>query len=495
MQSRILAGAAIALFVASMTVSGLAAQTFTNLFSFCPEKDCADGEAPSAALVQGSDGNFYGTSVGGGTYNQGNVFKITPGGTLTTLYSFCAESTCPDGTDPVTAMVLGTDGNFYGTTYFGGPNPDACPAGLGCGTIFKITPAGTLTTLYSFCAQSGCTDGSAPGPLVQGSDGNFYGTTARGGSLACESGCGTIFKITPTGVLTTLYSFNPRGGYSVYNSAGLVQATDGNFYGTTNAGGSGTNCGDGCGTVFRITPEGVVTTLRSFDFTDGAGPSGLIQAADGNLYGTTGGGGEVKPICGLGGEGCGTVFKVTLGGTFTTLAFFNSADGSSPTGLVQGTDGNFYGTGGAGGACNCGVVFEVSPEGVLGRLHSFAGYPADGRLPLAGLVQATNGIFYGTTFRGGGDDEGTIFGVSVGLAPFVKTVSTFGRAGSTITILGNNLKFATSVTFNGVAASFTVQSSTYIKATVPAGATTGPIVVTLPSGTLTSNVNFQVLLP
>src|SRR5208337_4428285 len=189
----------------------------------------------------------------------GTVFTITPGGTLTTLYSFCSQSGCTDGANPYAALVQGTDGNFYGTTLGGAAN----------GTVFKMTPGGTLTTLYTFCY--GCTGVSPYAALVQGSDGNFYGTTSFGGA----NGDGTVFRITPSGTLTTLHSFDGTDGAAVY--AGLVQGTDGNFYGTTAQGG-----GSGVGTVFTITPGGTLTTLYSFcsqsGCTDGANPyAALVQ--------------------------------------------------------------------------------------------------------------------------------------------------------------------------------------------------------------------------
>ncbi|HEY6292565.1 MAG TPA: choice-of-anchor tandem repeat GloVer-containing protein [Terriglobia bacterium] len=389
------------------------------------------------------------------------------------------------------ALVLGTDGNFYGTAFLGGANN--CSSGLGCGTIFKITPAGVLTTLHLFCTQAGCADGDGPGGLVQGRDGNFYGITARGGSNTCPNTCGTVFKITPAGMFTTLYKFSPADGYDASPLAGLVQASDGNFYGTTQEGGPGAGCGSGCGTVFRITPRGVLTTLHSFTGIgeEGRGPDPtLIQAADGNLYGTTGGGGNGQ---GCFHGGCGTVFKITLQGAFTTLADLSITDGSGPFGLIQGTDGNFYGAAvdGGSGECNCGSVFEVTPGGVLTPLHSF-NISSGGYLPFSSPIQATNGTFYGTTFYST-PGIGSIYSVSVGLGPFIKSVPTAGKIGTTVKILGNNLDSATGVTFNGVAAGFTVESSTYIEATVPTGATTGPVQVTLPTGTLTSNVNLQVL--
>ena len=183
----------------------------------------------------------------------------------------------------------------------GRPQTNSCLYGgtnFGCGTLFKITPSGTLTTLYNFCSQSGCADGQEPGALVQGNDGNLYGTTSAGGNSACSGngGCGTLFKITTTGTLTTLHSFDLTDGG---DPAGLIQATDGNFYGMTYSGGaSNGNCTTGtCGTVLKVTPAGALTTLHIFGYTDGANPSAaLIQASDGNFYGTTGGGRELHQL-------------------------------------------------------------------------------------------------------------------------------------------------------------------------------------------------------
>ncbi len=222
--------------------------------------------------MQGSDGNFYGTAVVGGANGAGTVFKITPGGTLITLYSFGVS----DGQSPYGGLVQGSDGNFYGTTEFGGANN-------GNGTVFKITPRGTLTSLYSFAGSDGANPHAG---LVQGSDGNFYGTTEFGGTGQCANRCGTVFKITPSGTLTTLYDFAGSDGFKP--QAGLVQGSDGNFYGTTTGGGAN----NGKGTVFKITPSGTLTTLYSFAGSDGAFPqAGLVQGSDGNFYGTTAGGG------------------------------------------------------------------------------------------------------------------------------------------------------------------------------------------------------------
>jgi uncharacterized repeat protein (TIGR03803 family) len=417
-------------------------------------------------------------------------------------------------------VVLGTNGSLYGTTTLGGHFSAGCAAG--CGIVFKAQPAGTgtFTKIYSFCTVSGCPDGSNPdGSLVQGTDGDLYGTTSHGGS----NGGGTIFKITPAGTLTTLYAFCSLSSCTdgLSPKAGLVQGTDGNFYGTTYEGGAGTDCASegGCGTVFKITPAGALTTLYSFcsqsSCNDGAFPTdALIQANDGNFYGTTLGGGT---------GASGTVFKITSSGTLTTLYSFcsqsNCTDGAFPeAGLVQATDGNFYGATSAGGSvaycpfsydAGCGTLFQITSAGTLTTLYSFCSQSncPDGYFPSGGLAQATNGDLYGTTKYGpqtvsacgvwsvgasGDVGCGTIFSLSMGLGPFVETVPTSGSVGTSVTILGNSLSGTTAVSFNGTTASFTVVSGTEITTTVPTGATTGTVAVTTSSGTLNSNVAFQV---
>ena len=483
---------AYAVFVLCATTPiALSAQTVTTLASF----NGTDGAGPSAALIQATDGNLYGTAYVGGANYYGTVFKITPSGTLTTLYSFCSQSGCTDGAYPSGALVQSTNGDFYGTTQNGGAS-DYC--GAGSGTIFKITPSGTLTTLYSFCSRTNCTDGGNPSAaLVQAANGDFYGTTYEGGVHCNAFGCGTVFKITPSGTLTTIYSFCPQSGCpdgeGEHPEARLVQATNGDFYGTTAFGGAHRR-----GTVFKITPSGTLMTLYNFcprsGCPDGLHPSAeLVQAANGDLYGTTSEGGA---------NGLGTVFKITPSGTLTTLYSFCSqgfpcTDGYGPSGLVQATNGDFYGTTGLGGANNDGTVFEITPSGTLTTLYSFcsqSGCP-DGQSPNAGLVQATNGDLYGTTLNGGGaNNDGTVFSLSVGLGPFVETRPRSGEVGTVVEILGTDLTGATSVSFNGTAATFTVNlSGSAISTTVPAGATTGTVEVVTPSRTLSSNVPFRVL--
>ena len=353
----------VAFCVASALVSP--AQTFQTLVSF----DLTDGAYSYGALIQGADGNFYGTTYTGGANGEGAVFEVTPGGTLNPLYSFCSLSNCADGTRPRAGLVQGTDGNFYGTTFLGGANDNAMcnpGSGSGCGTVFEMRPDGTLTTLYSFCSLSSCADGIGPyAGLMQGTDGNFYGTTSTGGA----NHVGTVFQITPAGTLTTLHSFCSLSKCGDGSDPGgeLVQGADGNFYGTTAAGGASIE-----GTVFKITPEGILTTLYSFcslsKCADGAGPrAGLVQGTDGNFYGTT---------YADGANSGGTAFQITPGGTLNTLyslcSWSNCADGSGPWGgLVEGTDGNFYGAALFGGnvsaACDngCGTVYKLSPQGFL----------------------------------------------------------------------------------------------------------------------------------
>jgi uncharacterized repeat protein (TIGR03803 family) len=437
--------------------------TFTSLFAF---HGTTDGVAP-IGVVQGTDGHFYGTTNYGGPNDGGTAFTIAPDGTLTTLYSFCSHlsgGTCTDGTLPYEVLVQGTDGNFYGTTSSGG-NPSC-----NCGTVFKITPNGTLTTLYSFTGL-----GYPYAGLVLGADGNFYGTSTEGK--------GSVFKITPGGAFTTLHEFDGTDGET---PGPLILASNGSFYGATFSGGTSHLCAGGCGTVFAITPSGTLTTLASFDDTDGYGPAALIQTTNGNFYGTTQYGGAYDTC----NQGCGTVFKMTPNGILTTLHSFDGADGDLPfPALLQGTDGNLYGEAVGGGANDLGTVYSITPGGTLTTLHNFD--ETDGNNPIQ-MVQGTNGTFYGTTQFGGANNDGTVFSLSVGLGPFVETQPASGSVGAAVNILGTNLTGATAVAFNGTPAVFTVVSHSLITTTVPTGATSGKVQVTVPNGTLRSNGPFRV---
>jgi uncharacterized repeat protein (TIGR03803 family) len=488
--------------IASAQPGAAVSVKFTTLHSFSG----VDGANPAAVLVQAANGELYGTTSRGGAFGGcssigacGTVFKITPEGTLTTLYSFCAQSGCTDGLYPRGGVVQATNGDLYGTTFAGGAY---AAEGNGGGTIFKITPSGTFTTLYSFCAQSECADGDTPfGGLAQAANGDLYGTTANGGANKNSDalyGGGTVFKITPHGALTTPYSFCSLSvctdGEIPYG--GLVQAPNEDLYGTTIGGGANCLSLGGCGTIFKITPSGTLTTLYSFcaqsGCPDGQQPqAGLVRATNGALYGTTTFGGTYAE---------GTVFKINPSGTLTTLYSFcpqsGCADGYQPyPGLIQASDGNLYGTTPGGGANGDGTVFKMTPSGTLTTLYSFCAQSAcaDGQNPTATLVQATNGDLYGTTEYGGAAGDGTVFRLSVGLHAFVDTLPTIGVVGEKVTIVGYGLKGATSVTFNGLPAAFTVDGSTAITTTVPTGATTGKVQVVTPGGTLLSKVAFEVV--
>jgi uncharacterized repeat protein (TIGR03803 family) len=360
--------------------------------------------------VQGPNGSLYGTTFyGGSSFNSSNhdlgsgtVFKLTATGKVVTIYNFCSQlngKICADGASPASGLVLAKNRNFYGTTYSGGAG--------NLGTFFEVTPSGKLTTLYSFCSTLSCPEGLLPNGLVQASNGNFYGTTESGG----VNDYGTVFMITPGGKLTVLHSFDyvHDGGTP---TARLLQASDGNFYGTAANGGGNNNCIGGCGTVFQITPAGAFNTVYSFcpvaNCADGNTPeSPLIQGSDGNLYGTTALGGA---------HSGGTVFKLTLDGQLTTLHSFCSVlgshnsclDGDFPgAGLVEGIDGNFYSTTVSGGDLNGGTVFQLTPGGLLTVLHTFCPQSAckDGSRPLSELIQAANGNFYGATDTGGDNKD------------------------------------------------------------------------------------------
>lgn len=420
-----------------------AVQTYTLISSFTGNPN---PQYPVGPLVQGRNGNFYGTSYYGGANNAGAIFEVTPAGAVTVIYSLAAT----DGGACDSALVLGTDGNFYGT----------CSGGnSGDGFIFEVTPAGAFSKLHSFTGVS--PEGSAPTPLTRGTDGNFWAVTVGGGA----NNLGTFFKITPRGVLTTIYSFTAAAGQP---NSGLIQGADGNFYGSTSTGG-------GPGTLFKITPGGVLSTLYTFTGApDGSQAAGVTQGTDGNFYGATRFGGSSNQ---------GILFKVTAAGKETILHSFNSATdvAAFPVApLVQAPDGNFYGQ-----TCDdnqfnsCGgpgheALYEVTPKGAYTTVHVFAGPPSDGQQPFATITPHTNGTLYSFTEEGGSAGDGAFYSLSIGAAPYVRLVETSGKAGVAIGIEGQGFSAASVVKFDGIpATSVTLTGTTYLSAVVPAGASNG----------------------
>ena len=458
--------AALFLFTLAAT-----AQTYTPLFTYPGTDNNTSGITWPSLLSQGQDGELYSTiQTNGNTF--GSVYKITTSGQYTLLYSFCAEkSPCATtGGYPTGGVTLGWDGNLWGTTEGGGKD--------GAGTVFKLTPAGALTTLYSF---TNGTDDSAPNyPLLQGQDGNMYGVSEE----QYNTQYGSFYKLSTKGKITA-HPFNYTDGASPNLP---VQGTDLNFYGTTQGGGDPT-CK--CGVVYKATAAGKITVLHDFtgfnNNEDGSRPIGvLVQGSDGDFYGTTYQGGA---------NNIGTVFKISSSGTYTLLHNFagGTTDGSLPiSGLTLGTNGNFYGTTGNGGTDNAGTLFEITSAGKVTLLYSFCSTScADGFSPTTPMVLHTDGKFYGNT--AGNSLGGSVFySFDVGLKPFVKLVTWSAKDGATAEMLGQGFTGTTEVSFNGVAAKFNNVSDTYMTATVPAGALTGPVTVTTFSSTLTGDRNFLV---
>jgi uncharacterized repeat protein (TIGR03803 family) len=467
------AGAVLVITTLLLVAAAATAQTYTVLYNFGTNIGDPLNPQLSDVIAQGRDGSLYSTTFSGGAHGLGTVFDITPGATLTVLYDF-------DGTLgelPNSGLTLATDGKFYGTTAAGGPS--------NAGTIFNTTPSGKVTVLYNF---TGGSDGFFPSaPPIQGTDGNFYGTTPYGGHKTCNggAGCGTVYKLTRSGQFTTLHQFQSKEG--AVPPGPVVEGTDGNLYGTTVGGGT-----YNAGVVFKLTTAGKYTVLHNFDpYSDGKDPVGpLVQGSDGNFYGTT--------VAGRDGQIRGVVFKITPTGSLTVLHRLNgTTDGDNPySGLVQATDGNFYGTASAGGTFGSGTIFRLSPKRTFTVLHNFDN--TTGAYPQITLMQHTNGLLYGETALGGTGTHcgsipcGVFYSLNVGLGPFVTLLPYSGKVGNTIEFLGQGLTGATAVSFNGTGAPFKVVSDTLLTATVPGGATTGFVTVTTPDGTFTSNKKFRV---
>jgi uncharacterized repeat protein (TIGR03803 family) len=460
-----------------------AAQTYTPLYEFGAKSGDPENPQYSGIITQGRDGNLYSTAPStplGACSFCGAAFSISPSSGVLTVYDFKSTGT---GYTPFSGVSLGNDGNFYGTTRNSGTFND--------GTIFKLTSSGTLSTLYNFgTCKSPCIDGYLPlSPPVQGADGNFYGTTPH--SLDGTND-GIAYQITSTGKYKVLHVFSLSvGGFNP--NAPLIQGADGNFYGTTTLGGKSlsSTCvaafsSFSCGTIFKMTATGHVTFLHEFVQTDGAGPIGPVtQASDGNFYGTTSEGGTSK---------LGVVFKMTSKGVLTVLHSFTGTDGQNPDGgVVQASDGSLYGTASGGGTFGHGTIFKVTLAGAFSVLDNFDN--THGAIPEVTMVQHTNGILYGDTKQGDTQGGGVFYSLNVGAPPFLRLQNTSGKVGSTVSILGQGFTGATAVSFGGVnASSYTVSSDTYLTAKVPVGAKTGTVTVVSPAGSLTSiNQQFRVI--
>jgi uncharacterized repeat protein (TIGR03803 family) len=463
-------------FALALTATSATAQTYTPLFTYPGTTNNTSGVTWPGLMSQGPDGELYTTNVSNGAHNFGSVYKFTTTGAYSSLYSFCPVTGCAYGSNPYGGVTLASDGNLYGTTFGGGA--------YASGTIFRITDTGTWTKLWDFTEGSTSKhlkdEGYPYYPPVQGQDGNFYGVD-RG---IYTTDYGIFYKITSKGALTA-YPFSYTNG----DDPNLpTQGTDFNFYGTTQYGGDPT-CN--CGVVYKVTTGGKITVLHTFKGypSDGYRPTGaLVQAKDGNFYGTTYQGGAYNYGC---------VFKITPAGVFTLLYSFNSfvGDGVYPeAGLTLGTDGNLYGTTFEGGKSGFyGAIFQLTTAGKEKILYNFCSITGctDGIYPATPLVQHTDGKFFGST--DGNSLGGSVFySLDMGLNPFARLVTWSGLVGSTVEILGQGFTGTTNVSFNGASASFTVVSDTYLTATVPSSAATGTVTVTTPGGMLNSNRKFLV---
>jgi uncharacterized repeat protein (TIGR03803 family) len=474
--------------VAAVVLHAATTPTVTELFGFASTNNYANGHSPRAPLVQGSDGNFYGTSYFGGDDGNhcsggcaGTVFKITPAGQFTRLHTFAFATPAArvGGGYPTAGVVEGPDGYLYGTTSQGG-NGFA-------GTIFKISKTGQFQKLHDFCPQglnSGCPDGYTPSAgLVLGGDGNLYGATITGG---LGSNNGVFFRISSTGSFSAIASFaycTLAVGSSCVNGmtpTGLVLASDGNFYGLS------------ARTVFRVTSSGKVTVIHIFDNLGGPyQPNGsLIQAKNGMLYGVTTSGGA---------HNAGFVYQITVSGTFQSMYDLPGAGkGSVPNTLLQASDGNLWGTTVADtGNSGYGWVYSITTAGAsLTSVHLSS---AVGFTPDAPLIQATNGNLYGTAFEGGRTNPccsfGSIFVVSAGLAAPKPSVTNSGLemtgTGGTLAIHGSNFTGATGVLVDGRSVDFEVTSDGVIKATLPSGVTGNRIEVLGPDGSSSASEEFE----
>lgn len=437
----------------TLAAASLHAQ-YSEIYNFNWHAEGANPNAP-ALLAQGQDGNLYGT-LQTQLAGDGSVFGWSvSGSSLGQIYGFLG----PDGSYPQSGLSLGIDGSFYGTTEEGGLN--------GKGTVFKITPGGVLTQLYSF--TDGVDSAYPWAPPIQAPDGNIYGATYNG------TNPGRAYKITPAGVFSMIAVLPSK------TLAPFILGTDGNLYGTTPYGGTYNR-----GTVFRLTTKGVLTIIHSFAGEQPAGP--VLQAADGKLYGTTPWGGTNNQ---------GIIYSMTTSGAaYKVLHNFQLSEGSnSSSGLVQGSDKFLYGVAEAGGGNGQGSLFKINTTGtIFSLLYNFQ--TAFGDTPMSTPVLHTNGIIYGTTNHGGTVNSayGTMYSYNANLKPFASLVILWsGKVGTHVGILGQGFTTATGVNFGTGPGTFTVLSDNYIIAAPAAGATTGPVTVLEPSGNLVTPQTFKVV--
>ncbi len=451
------------LIFAVATSSNVHAQTYSVLSNF-PTSGGPAAPAFPGVVAQGRDGSLYSTTMRGGmsappgvdSPADGTIFRVTPSGTLTVVYTF-RGTVAGNPSSPKSGLTLGTDGFFYGAA--AGSN----------GKIFKADSSGNVTVLYSLAAS----DGSGAGTPIRGTDGNLYGATQQGGG---------VYKLTSGGKFTVIHASDINDGYlgDVGPLAPLFQASDGDFYGTTHSG-VGTVF---VGSVFKVTGTGDFTYIYKFDNTHGATPIGpVIQGSDGNFYGTTSRGGSAN---------FGVVFMLKPSGELTVLHNFNGTDGKTPDGgLVQANNGVFYGVASAGGTLGFGTIYKITSTGTFSVLHNFDN--TTGATPDVTLVQHTNGLLYADTSGGGASGVGVFYSLNDSLQPFVSLMPISGQVGVSIGILGQGFTGTTDVSFNGAPAAFTVVSDTFLTVTVPSHGSTGNVTVTTPTGTLTSNKVFTVI--
>jgi hypothetical protein len=427
------------------------------------------GPWPEGTPVQGRDGKLYGVV-------NGSIFRMSPGGKNAEIVYAGNGTAGWNAAD----LILATDGKFYGTGFAGSG---------GNGILFSLTTSGTFNVLYQFAGGSGTA--YPVSPLVEASDGNLYGVTdATGNNYQ-----GTVYRYEPlTGIFSTILSFNPDGSQGNTLSGPLLQAANGNLYGVAISGGA-----YDYGAIYGLTTSGTLLWEYSFGVYAIQPDGALMQASDGNIYGMTVGGGSGNDFCSFY-SGCGTIFMLSNTDVSYVYSFQGyPVDGYDPTAaLLEGSDGKLYGTTSRGGydldgTKDYGTLYQITTDPLPYQLlYSFVARV--GWAPYWSMMQHTNGKFFGITVLGGRSAGGALYSLDMGLGPFISLVRYTGRIGQPVQIRGQGLSGSTAVTINGVAAtSFKVVSDTYMSAVVPTGATTGPVVVTTPTGTLTSNHHFQIV--